>query len=190
MERRLRWHHPARRRQSPRHRWNTVRAEGNIQPIQREELNRRDRDSRSAHRHGLPRRRLRGILLRSGGTVQDNFLAQNAVANQVGNTASVVTGNVITQGVDLPSLASGVGIDVAFSIPSVDIENNIIAHDQSAYTYNLSAINLNGGTRNATVKTNIVYDWRRTFINGAASGTNTVQNNTFEDFDGYHPLVK
>src|SRR4051794_13858223 len=66
---------------------------------------------------------LRGILLRAGGTVQDNFLAQNAVAVQVGNTDSVVTNNVILQGVDLPSLASGVGIDVAFSIPSVDIEN-------------------------------------------------------------------
>jgi hypothetical protein len=133
---------------------------------------------------------LRGVLLRAGGTVQDNFLDQNAVAVQVGNTASVVTGNVILQGVDLPSLASGVGIDVAFSVPSVDVENNIIAHDQSAYTYNLSGINLNGGTNNATVKGNTVYDWRRTLINGVTGGNSFVQNNSFEDFDGYHPLIK
>src|SRR5205814_6554870 len=70
-----------------------------------------------------------------------------------------------------------------------DIETDILATDHSAYSYNLSGINLNGGTQNATVKTNIIYDWRRTLINGAASGSNSVQNNSFEDFDGYHPLI-
>ena len=99
----------------------------------------------------ITRGSLRGTLLRAGGTVTNNFYDQNAVAIQVGNTASTVTGNVILEGVDQPSLASGVGIDVAFSIPKVDIEDNIIAHDESAYTYNLSGINLNGGTHMATV---------------------------------------
>jgi hypothetical protein len=144
----------------------------------------------TVHANVITRGSLRGTLLRSGGVVTDNFYAQNAVAIQVGNTDSIVTGNVILQGVDLPSLASGVGIDVAFSIPSVDVENNIVAHDQSAYVYNLSGINLNTGTKNATVKNNIVYDWRRTFINGITGGTNTITNNQFTDFDTYHPVMK
>jgi len=144
----------------------------------------------TVHGNVVTRGSLRGTLLRSGGVVTDNFYAQNAVAVQVGNTESTVTGNVILQGVDLPSLASGVGIDVAFSIPKVTVLDNIVAHDQSAYVYNLSGINLNGGTSNATVQNNIVYDWRRTFINGITGGTNAIDHNTFVDFDSYHPVMK
>ena len=137
----------------------------------------------------VTRSSLRGTLLVAGGVVEGNFYDFDAVAIQVGNSASVVDGNVILDGDDLPTVPSGVGVDVAFSIPSVQVTNNIIAHDDSAYEYNLSGINLNGGTHLATVTGNIVYDWRRALIAGVSGGGNTIQQNVLEDFDGYHPLI-
>ena len=104
----------------------------------------------------ITRGSLRGTLLRAGGIVTDNFYDQNAVAIQVGNTASTVTGNVILEGDDLPTLPSGVGIDASFDIPSVNISDNIIAHDDSSYEYNVYGIDLDGGTEHATVEGNIV----------------------------------
>ncbi len=134
---------------------------------------------------------LRGTLLRSGGTVIGNFYDQDSFAIQVGNTISSVKGNVILEGQDLPSLASGVGIDAAFSIPNVDIENNIVAHDASASESNVYGISVDSGGRNATITNNIVYDWRRPLTDAVTGGTNSVQDNMFEDFDstGTHPII-
>jgi hypothetical protein len=133
---------------------------------------------------------LRGTLLRSGGTVVGNFYDQDSFAIQVGHTISVVKNNVILEGTDLPSLASGVGIDAAFSIPNVDIENNIVAHDSSASESNVFGISVDAGGRNATILNNIVYDWRRPLTNAVTGGTNIVEDNMFEDFSsGTHPIV-
>gem|GEM_PF-1130375 len=130
---------------------------------------------------------LRGTLMRSGGTVIDNFYAQNGVAVQVGNTDSVVSNNVMLEGTDLPGLPSGVGVDAAFSIQNLTVTNNIIAHDTSGYTFNSSGINVNSGTINSNVSANIVYDWRRNLIN---SGSNTTAaDNQLQDFDGYHVVI-
>jgi len=130
---------------------------------------------------------LRGTLLRSGGTVIDNFYAQNGVAVQVGNQDSVVSNNVMMEGTDLPGMPSGVGVDAAFSIQNLTVTNNLIAHDTSGYTYNTSGINVNAGTNNSNVSNNIVYDWRRNLIN--AGNNTTVSNNQFEDLDGYHVVI-
>jgi hypothetical protein len=130
---------------------------------------------------------LRGTLLRSGGTVLDNFYAQNGVAVQVGNSDSVVSNNVMIEGTDLPGLPSGVGVDAAFSIQNLTVTNNVIAHDISAYTFNCSGINVNSGTNNSNVSNNIVYDWRRNLIN--AGTDTTASNNQFEDLDGYHVVI-
>lgn len=134
---------------------------------------------------------LRGVLLRSGGIVTNNFIAQNSVGVQVGNRDSVVNNNVIMEGGDLPGVPSGVGIDVAFDMQDVDIKNNIIAHDWSGYTYNVSAITVNYGIQNAEVTGNIVYDWRRGMINATSgSAAVTVTGNQFQDFDTYHALIE
>ena len=129
---------------------------------------------------------LRGTLLRAGGKVKYNLYALDGVGAQVGHTDSEVVGNVILQGQDLPSLPAGNAID-SFEVPNLLIDNNIIAHDESAYTSNVVGINVGYGVDHATVTNNIVFDWRNAFKNYGNSAT--VTDNKFEVFDDHHPII-
>jgi nitrous oxidase accessory protein NosD len=123
----------------------------------------------------ITRSSLRGVLLRAGGIVRNNLLVQNPVGIQVGGTSSQVTGNVILDGNDQPSFASGVGIDV-IALPSVRISGNIIAHDDSATASGSAGIQLENGAQQALVTKNVVYDWSRAILNDATLRVNVRDN--------------
>ena len=127
-----------------------------------------------------------GILLRAGGCAQDNLIIRSSVGVIVGQTSSVVTGNVVLEGVDLPDLAQGLGINTV-NMPTLLVENNIVAHDTSNFTSNVAAIVMQWGIGGGRVGDNIVFDWRHSLSSGGASVQ--VDNNQFQEIDAHHPVI-
>jgi nitrous oxidase accessory protein NosD len=123
----------------------------------------------------ITRSSLRGVLLRAGGIVRNNLLVQNPVGIQVGSTSSQATGNVILDGNDQLAFHSGVGIDV-IALPSVRVSGNIIAHDDSLTAAGSAGIQLESGTQQALVTSNIVYNWPRAILNDATLRVNIRDN--------------
>ncbi|HTL30543.1 MAG TPA: right-handed parallel beta-helix repeat-containing protein, partial [Tepidisphaeraceae bacterium] len=127
-----------------------------------------------------------GILLRAGGTVTNNLIIRSSVGAIVSNTSSVMSGNVVLEGIDLPDLAQGIGLN-SVNLPSLNIANNIIAHDTSDFTSNVTAIAMQWGIGSGGVNGNIVFDWRNGISSGGASvgvGTNQIQS-----YDTTHTLI-
>jgi hypothetical protein len=110
-------------------------------------------------RNIIGRSSMRGVLSRGGATVQDNLFVRNPVAVQVGNNSSTVTGNVILEGNDIPVQQLGKGVE-AFSMSSLVVKNNVIAHDISAGRYNNIAVNVMSGVSGGQISGNVVYDWQ------------------------------
>jgi hypothetical protein len=127
-----------------------------------------------------------GILLRAGGTVQDNLIIRNSVGAIVSNTSSVMTGNVVLEGIDLPNIAQGIGLN-SVKLPGLLMENNIIAHDTSNFTSNVTAMALQWGIQSGRVGDNIVFDWRHGVSSGGANVS--IDNNQIQELDGHHPLL-
>jgi hypothetical protein len=118
---------------------------------------------------------LRGILSRGGGVITGNFTAQN----------------VVMENGDIPDYPQGFGIQVKENNGDVTIDNNVIAHDWSDFTYNVFGIRIWNGLNSATVTNNIIYDWRRPFFYDTY-GRNTqllVENNQFQIDDSFHAVI-
>lgn len=133
---------------------------------------------------------LRGILSRGGGVITGNFTARNAIGIETWGNATI-SNNVVMENGDIPNYPQGFGIQVKESNGNVTIDNNVIAHDWSDFTYNVFGIRIWNGLNSATVTNNILYDWRRPFFYDTY-GRNTqlvVQNNQFQVDDGYHAVV-
>ncbi len=105
-----------------------------------------------------------GLLLRAGGTVQDNLFLSNSVGAIVDNTASIVTGNVVIGSVPVPGAAQGVGFNIETDV-SGEVANNIVAHDQNSGTSGIAGISINTDAAHITVENNTVYDWRNGISN-------------------------
>jgi hypothetical protein len=127
-----------------------------------------------------------GILLRAGGVVQNNLLIRNSVGAIVSNLASEMTGNVVLEGVDLPNIAQGIGLN-SVKLPSLNASNNIIAHDTSNFTSSVAAIALQWGISSGSVGNNIIFDWRHGVSSGGANVA--ITNNQIQEIDDHHPLL-
>lgn len=133
---------------------------------------------------------LRGILTRGGGTVTGNFTARNAIGIETWGDATIAN-NVILENGDIPNYPQGFGIQATQNDGNVTIDNNIIAHDWSDFTYNVFGIRVWSGLASANVTNNIVYDWRRPFFYdtyGRATRLNAAGNH-FQIDDNFHPVV-
>lgn len=127
-----------------------------------------------------------GILLRAGGTVTNNLMVRNPVGVIVGNTNSAVQNNVILEGMDLPNLAQGLGVN-SVGVPSLVVENNIIAHDISNYSSGVAGITMQAGVGSGRVGDNIIYDWRLG-INSYGAGV-SIDHNQVQEQDDDHFLI-
>jgi hypothetical protein len=127
-----------------------------------------------------------GVLLRGGGTVTNNLIIRDSVGVIVSETTSVVSGNVILEGVDLPNLAQGIGVN-SVNLPGLLVENNIIAHDTSNFTSNVAAVALQWGIQSGSLDNNIVFDWRHGVSSGGANVL--IDSNQIQELDGHHPLL-
>jgi hypothetical protein len=127
-----------------------------------------------------------GVLLRAGGTVEDNLFIRDSVGAIVSNTNSVMSGNVVLEGTDLPNLPQGIGLN-SVKLPGLLIDNNIIAHDTSNFTSSVAAIDMQWGIQSAEVGNNIIFDWRHGISSGGANAS--VDNNQIQELDGHHPLI-
>jgi hypothetical protein len=136
----------------------------------------------------ITRSSLRGVLLRSGGVVENNLLYDNPVGIQVGNTASRVIGNVILAGNSQPGIESGIGIDV-IALPGAKISSNIIAHQAGTNTVGAAGIDLETGTKSATVNSNIIYDWSNAVLNNATRDVTIMSNELQDDGAGNSILI-
>ena len=133
---------------------------------------------------------LRGILTRGGGVVTGNFTARNAIGIETWGDATI-TNNVVLENGDIPNFPQGFGIQVKAGDGDVVIDNNVIAHDWSDFTYNVFGIRIWNGLNSAVVTNNIIYNWRRPFFYDTY-GRNTqltVQGNHFQIDDDFHPVV-
>jgi hypothetical protein len=111
----------------------------------------------------ISRSSMRGVLSRGGATVQNNLFVRNPVAIQVGNSSSSATGNVILEGNDIPVQELGKGVE-AFSMRSLTVKDNVIAHDISKGRYNNIAVNIMAGVNGGQIANNIVYNWQHGFF--------------------------
>jgi hypothetical protein len=142
-----------------------------------------------------------GLQLRSGGITENNLFIQNPLAMFSGGVSpiTITRNNVVLEGIDLISAPWGArahGIDTQES-GNATVENNIVAHSNSAYPYSIgfSISGVGEGATNlnyrAVLKNNIAYDIRGaglalSFYN--ASDTNVyssflvnVTNNSFQE---------
>ncbi len=127
-----------------------------------------------------------GVLLRGGGTIEDNLFIRDAVGAIVSNTNSVMTGNVVLEGTDLPDLPQGIGLN-SVKLPGLLIDNNIIAHDTSNFSTNVAAIAMQWGISSAQVSNNIIFDWRHAVSSGGANAS--IDNNQITEFDTNHFII-
>ncbi|GEM_PF-1787049 len=153
-----------------------------------------------------------GLQLRSGGTMQDNIFADDplagfvsggdgAVAVDVPVATSIMTGNVVLNGLDMPGVLGGPrgwGLDVNPNYGpnpvTVLVDNNVLAHNTGTGSHGTWLFNdiqspeLATGISNVTVSNNTYYNWSSPsndlIIDQPTVGTNTLTNNTF-DGTGY-----
>lgn len=111
----------------------------------------------------IARSSLFGVMSRGGGVVENNLIVRSPTAIQVGGGSATIKNNVILESNDLPTQKLGKAIEV-YSVSKATIEKNLMAHDVSAGTYGI-AVNVRDGVSGGTLKSNIVYDWRKGFTN-------------------------
>jgi hypothetical protein len=130
-----------------------------------------------------------GLLLRAGGTIQDNLFISNSVAGIVDNTDSTITGNVVLGSVPVPGVPQGVGFNVETDT-SAYIANNIIAHDINSGTGGIAGISINNDAAHITVENNTVYDWRNGINNGGNRKITIRDNATQAPTDTTKPIMQ
>lgn len=131
---------------------------------------------------------LHGAMIREGGTVQNNLFVGNAIGLGIfGGNQTLVTGNVVLNGRDLPTIPHGIGFNSEGYGGSLFFDN-IVAHDRSNTTTNASAFNLNWQSSSVALNSNIVYNWRRALRNGSA-GPTWVNSNHMQTTMGDRVLV-
>jgi hypothetical protein len=106
-----------------------------------------------------------GVLLRAGGTIQDNLFIRNSVGAIVDNTDSTITGNVVLESMPVPGTPQGVGFNIETDTDAY-VANNIVAHDLNSGTSGISGISVNNTAAHVVVENNTVYDWRNGINNG------------------------
>jgi hypothetical protein len=130
-----------------------------------------------------------GLLLRAGGTIQDNLFIGNSVAGIVDNTDSTITGNVVLGSVPVPGVPQGVGFNVETDT-SAYIANNIIAHDMNSGTGGIAGIAINNDAAHITVENNTIYDWRNGINNGGNRKIAIRDNATQAPTDTTKPIMQ
>jgi hypothetical protein len=119
---------------------------------------------------------LHGLMVRSGGIVQNNLFVGNGVGLMIGGyNKSTVTGNVFLNGRDLSTTRSGVGINIE-GYGGTTVMDNIIAHDKSNDPGLASGISIKWSAKTVQVNSNIFYDWRRELQNGSEGPTQIASN--------------
>ncbi|HTL31050.1 MAG TPA: SdrD B-like domain-containing protein [Tepidisphaeraceae bacterium] len=136
----------------------------------------------------IARASLNGVLLRAGGTIQDNLFIRNPVGAIVDNTASTITGNVVVEGINNSAADMAVAFNIN-AVPSATVNDNVIAHDKSTGSYNMAGISINAGAKYVTAENNTVYDWRNNVVNGGTSSI-TIRNNALQQQDTKKPLLQ
>lgn len=110
-----------------------------------------------------------GVQARSGGIVEDNVFARNAISVLVGSdggpatgVSGVVRGNAILEGTDIAGQPRGIAMEIQnINSQGILVEKNIIAHNLSVG--NGIAITLTPrviGILSATLRDNVIYNWR------------------------------
>jgi hypothetical protein len=135
-----------------------------------------------------------GLQARSGGVVENNLFAGNAIgmsfglvyglsAPLAGGVEGVIRGNVVRTSNDIGSSPRGDGIQLG-NIRSLEVANNVIAHYASAEAYGHAIYmdDSNGvGIEDTEIHHNVVYDWYRPLSvwNGRVDGV-SVHDNVFD----------
>lgn len=124
-----------------------------------------------------------GVKFNGAGTIEGNLFARNSESVYLESVATV-TGNVITEAVDMPSAGWGVGINTQKS-PQATIRGNLITKVASSGASGVAGIQLfnNGTPFRGTVEDNVVYDWRNGLLNmtpGAGAGSVVIRRNEFQ----------
>ena len=129
-----------------------------------------------------------GITMRSPAMITGNLIVRCPVGIKIGGNGSVVSGNVILDGTDLGNTGGGAtGIEVT-AMTSITISGNIIAHELSSAKYHVTGIRLDAGVKNATITSNVIYDWQQAINNGGDSGI-TISNNQLTALNSNAPLI-
>jgi hypothetical protein len=119
---------------------------------------------------------LHGLMLRSGGIVQNNVFDGNGVGLMVGGEGrSTVTGNLFMRSRDLTNTPSGVGVNVEGG-GRTTVADNVFAHDASGNPANASGIAIKGSAAHVQVTSNVLFNWRRAIRNEAAGATSITYN--------------
>ncbi len=131
---------------------------------------------------------LYGVLLRGNGTVENNLFIRCPYGIDVSAGSSTISGNVILDGTDMQNSTSGAtGIEVA-ALSGITITKNIIAHELSSAQFHVTGIRLDAGVKNATVSSNLIYNWQQS-INNAGSSNITITGNVLQDTNAIAPLI-
>ncbi|HEX3356320.1 MAG TPA: right-handed parallel beta-helix repeat-containing protein [Tepidisphaeraceae bacterium] len=131
---------------------------------------------------------LYGVLLRGNGIVENNLFIHCPYGIDVSAGGSTISGNVILDGTDMQGTTTGAtGIEVA-ALSGITITKNIIAHEKSSAQFHVTGIRLDPGVKNATVSTNLIYDWQQS-INNAGASNITIKGNVLQDTNAVSPLI-
>jgi hypothetical protein len=116
-----------------------------------------------------------GLKFNSGGVARNNLFIRNSEAVYLEEPATI-EGNVITESVDMPNMAWGVGINTQKASSAI-IRNNLIAHTLSSSGGPAAGIQLfnNGTPFRGRIEGNIVYNWRNgLLVQTRGDGTDSV----------------
>lgn len=116
-----------------------------------------------------------GLKFNSGGVVRNNLFVRNSESIYL-EDAATIEGNVITESVDMPNMAWGVGINTQ-KAGSATIRNNVITRTLSSSGGPAAGVQLfnNGTPFRGLVEGNIVYDWRNgLLVQTRGDGTDSV----------------
>lgn len=148
-----------------------------------------------------------GIQARTGGVVEDNFFARNAIGLTYGDVEGLepepggisgrVSRNVFLEGTDIGAETRGIGMTIGnINADGAIIEDNIFLHDISAATFG-RAIFIRGangiGIDNLLVRNNIAYNWRGALrLTGNIGGqirNAVIRDNVFQSHRDVGPLI-
>ena len=124
-----------------------------------------------------------GLKFNSGGVARNNLFIRNSEAVYLEEPATI-EGNVITESVDMPNMAWGVGINTQKASSAV-IRNNLIAHTLSGSGGPAAGIQLfnNGTPFRGRIEGNIVYNWRNGLLvqtRGDGNDSVVIRGNHFQ----------
>lgn len=124
-----------------------------------------------------------GVKFNGAGTIDRNLFLRNSESVYLESPA-VVSGNVISEAVDMPATGWGVGINTQKTAEAT-IRGNLITKVLSAGASGVAGIQLfnNGTPFRGTVEDNVVYDWRNGLLNntpGAGPGSVAIRRNELQ----------